>query len=521
MSNDSRGRKKSQFVGQSTISNTDTLDFVTGNTNRKITFGDFKAGLGVTGTIVQQGAVIATPVLNQTGSINNIRNLEDGSGVKASVSAQGGITLDHNFKQDTVGVPILINPTLSQPTIASLEGVDGVTVTADSEHIEIGFSAVQVSTKTVVVNEIGDLPTAVGGVITLLDQTEYLFTNDVDLGTDRLVLSDTTIRGSESTLITLTYSGTGDMITMLNAVCRVSNITLSCASGRLFNWICNTGNHIFRCNDVSFVCDKIGVFDASSGGIIRFTNVSGTVATDGVEFLGDYRSFLWEVSATTMTAGAMFNLGTATFDSFIVDTILATLNGSSSLISGAASSANINAGGIGLVNTMRISGAGTSLSGISVDDALWEFRHNDDIADTRPDGLLSMQGNATDTVIAVAGTPVLVAGTWVVDSTSQMTGTAAGRITYNGGKDAKLPITASLTVEPATGGAVDISAEVAINGTVVANSKRVASASAGNPSSITVPWQTNFSPTDFVEVFVTNEDSTVDVLVSSAVLRIN
>jgi hypothetical protein len=227
------------------------------------------------------------------------------------------------------------------------------------------------------------------------------------------------------------------------------------------------------------------------------------------------------VSATNITGGTLFNFGSATFSSIVLDLILADLGAGTTLISGAASSANINAGGTAIVTRLLTSGAGTILSTITVNDALWNFFHNDDIADTRPDGLLSMQSNATATVIAVAGTPVLVAGTWVVERASQFSGTVAGRLTYNGGKNVTVPITASLTVEPASGGSTDISIEVAVNGTVVSNSKRTGNASAGNPTSITIPWQEVLSTTNFIEIFVANEGGTVNILVSSAILRVN
>jgi hypothetical protein len=374
----------------------------------------------------------------------------------------------------------------------------------------------------VIVSELSDFPAPAAGIITLLASTQYFLTADISLGTNRIVWADSAaISSIESTIISLTYTGTGDMFTFSDTTARINNITLDAPNGRLFNWT-DTTTKIGRFNDVTVLsCDKIGRFNGTSG-ILRFTNFSpATVTTDGLEFLGNFRNLLWEVSAFTISAGAIFNLGTATFDSFIADTILATLNGTSNLVSGAASSANINTGGSGLIKVMRLSGAGTPLSGLTVDDALWEFKQNDDIADTRPDGLLSMQSNATNTVIAAAGTPVLVAGTWVVERGSQFTGTTGGRLTYNGGKDTTVPITASLTVEPASGGAVDISVEVAVNGSVIANSKRTANASSGNPTSITVPWQEVLSPTNFVEVFVSNEATTVDILASSAILRIN
>lgn len=376
--------------------------------------------------------------------------------------------------------------------------------------------------KTVLVSVKADLPTPAAGVITLVADTEYRFLNDVSIGTDRLVLANNTvIKGIDSLNVTITYTGTGDMLTMADTTNRIAFITISCAAGRVFNWSC-TAVKILRVHDVTIsAADKVGVFNGVAG-ILRFTTVSpSVVTTDGLEFQGDFLSLLWEVSAFTISAGAIFNLGTATFSSFIADTILATLNGSSNLISGATGSANINTGGDGLVTAMRVSGAGTPLAGISVDDALWNFFHNDDIQDTRPDGLLSMQGNAVNTVIGTSGVYVLTAGTWVVERSSQTTGTTAGRSTYDGGKDATLPITASLSVEPASGTNKLISVRVAKNGTVITNSTRTALTNTGSPTAITVPWQDNLSTGDFIEVFVTNDTDTIDVLVSSAVLRIN
>jgi len=315
------------------------------------------------------------------------------------------------------------------------------------------------STKTVIISVESDFPTAVAGVITLAADTQYLLVQDITTASRFIMQEDTTITGTESLNITFTYTGTGDMFTGVNVTNRISNIAISCATGRVLNWSTNVFK-IFRMNDVTIVaCDKIALMNSTGGvGVCRFTNVSpAEVTTDGIELTGSWNTFLHEISAATISGGAYFNLGTATFSAFVVDLPLAALASGTNLITGATGSANINAGGIGLVTRALTSGAGIPLNGVTVDDALWNFRNNDDIADTRPDGLLSMQGNATNTVIATQGVPVLVAGVWVVESTSQMTGTTAGSLTYNGGKDAKLPITVSVTIAPVSGGTVAVS----------------------------------------------------------------
>lgn len=91
--NNSRGRKKSNFPASTTIPSGSTFDFVSGNTNFKITIENLIGDLGVTGSIEQAGAVTGVPVLDVDGSVNKIRNLENGGGINIAVSPENGITL--------------------------------------------------------------------------------------------------------------------------------------------------------------------------------------------------------------------------------------------------------------------------------------------------------------------------------------------------------------------------------------------------------------------------------------------
>ena len=390
--------------------------------------------------------------------------------------------------------------------------------------LKVNGILVKEPTKRVLVNFLSDFPSPVSGVITLADDTKYLIGNNVSLGTNELVMGDNcAVSGIESITVTLTYTGTADMFTITNKRARISNLSISCASGRVINFSDNTDT-IFRMNDCSISCAVFGLFNSSgtNGTTARFTTVSPSAITSGgCTITGGWNTWLWEISAVNMSGGTLFNFGTATFDAIALDFILANLGAGTILISGATSSANINTGGTAIVTRMLTSGAGAIFSGVTADDALWDFFHSNKIADTRPDGLLSMQGNVTATVTSVAGTPVLIAGTWVVERVSQFTGTTAGRLTYNGGKDATLPDTGSFTVEPVSGGAVNISIELALNGTVVPNSKRTVNASSGNPASIPCPWQEVLSTGDFIEWFVTNESTGVSILVSSGISRVN
>jgi len=133
-----QGRKKSQFVAKTTVEAGGYFDYVVNGYNYRIAYTDFIGGLGVTGTIVQEGNVSGTPVL-ETVAVGNhkIRNLENGSGVKSNVSAGNGITLSHNFTVDATGSPLMLNTAATSPTFVSLLAGSGITLSAAGNVIAI------------------------------------------------------------------------------------------------------------------------------------------------------------------------------------------------------------------------------------------------------------------------------------------------------------------------------------------------------------------------------------------------
>lgn len=373
----------------------------------------------------------------------------------------------------------------------------------------------------VVINSKGDFPDPVAGVINLAANTQYLIGANVSIGTDRLLLAaNTSVTGSESINVTLTYTGTGDMFTILNVRNRINNLTISCVNGRILNFSDNTDS-IFRMVDVSYTCDKFGLFDSSgtNGTTVRFTNVSGSITTSGCTITGGWNTWLWEVSADTVSGGDFFDFGIATFDEIVLDLILVNLGAGTSLIKGAASSANVNVGGSAIVTRMLTNGAGATLTGVTTDDIRWIFSNNDDIADTSPDALLTLAGNTTETVIGSAGVGVLaVATTWVVDSISKFEGTTAGRATFKGERTVSAPIDISAGLKSATGN-FDAFISVAIDGVIKVSGVPVA-ISSSKPTAASVIFQEKLSEDSFVELFVTNKDSTVNIIVTDAILRV-
>jgi hypothetical protein len=137
----SQGRKKSDFVAKTSVDAGAYIDYFVNGTNYKILYTNFLSGLGVTGTIVSEGDSSGIAVLNVDGTVNKIRNIENGSGIIASVSANGGVKLQQNFTADTTGEPILRNITDDTPDIVSLVAGDGITIARTDNYLTISETA--------------------------------------------------------------------------------------------------------------------------------------------------------------------------------------------------------------------------------------------------------------------------------------------------------------------------------------------------------------------------------------------
>jgi hypothetical protein len=517
-------RKISEFVASTGLPADTYLTLVTGGKNTKIALADFLAALNVTGSIVQDGATTGTPVLDVAGTVNNIRNIEDGPGVLSSVSAENGLTIEHNFGQDTVGVPVLVNPTNAQPFIASLEAGSGIAISGVGNHIEISVSGTPTSVKTVVVNELSDLPAASGGVITLADDTDYLLTNDINIGTDRLAGGNRTIvRGADSSVINLSYTGTGTMFTSVDKTFRFDRIKKTCANGQLLDVSATAPGCVFQMTDMTVdVCDTIGTISGVT--LAQFNNVAwNDIATDGLTISGSNTALYMQDNPVFLNGGTFLDLDSATIDKLTVTNPFATLASGTTFLSGLVDSGNINTGGSGTIINGSFQGLGTPLNNINPDDARWFFLGNDAIQDTRPDGLLSLNGAKTVTISAI-NTPVKIGGVaadWIIERVSQATGNTDGSVTYDGERIATLPMLANITAEVVSGTNKDLTFYIAIDGAVVANSAIKTTVSSGAPKNTTIPWQEALSNAQYVEVWVENNSDATDVLVNTGILRLN
>jgi hypothetical protein len=424
--------------------------------------------------------------------------------------------------QDPVGVPLFLNTTLTQPTIASIEALEGLAVTLVDNHIEIGLSGTPVTTKTVLVNELSDLPTAIGGKIFGADNTDYFLTNDIT-NPDEFICGDSSVfRAVDSSVVTYTYTGSGTAFDCTDGSSKLTKFKLAAPNGEAFNAKSTTGQDLFQMIDMTVSeCDTAGTIETM--GAVQISDVSWEdIKTDGIGFIGTTGVMIVQNNLIVQNAGDFLNLGTAVFSGFNFLNSFSFLAAGTTLLKGAASSANIADGSLGVMTNVRVSGAGDPLSGITSDDTLWNFLLNDEVRDTRTDAMMSLSGNATETTITTINTPVKVdtGDTWVEEGASQFTVDSTGKATYTGGKDVRLPVTIPITAAMASGGTNAVTFYLALNGSVIANS-----GAANDISTIsgrtTIAWQVTLSTDDFLELWAENNDGTVNIIVTDATLRIN
>lgn len=516
MSNVAKDKKKSDFTAQTVVPSGTYFDFVLNGQNYKISASDMIAAFGTTGTISQKGDPTQTPILNIDGTDNQIRNLEDGSGVKASISPNGGALLDHNFQQDSTGAQILKNITAASPEFRSIVAGSGISVAEQNGFIQIAVSGTPVTTKTVIVNEEADFPTPVLGVITLEDDKSYFITNDITTANRFVLGSNTVVEGEDGTLITLTYSGSGTMFTSVDNSNKIRDIICSCTSGTFLDVSCSVGGSIFQILNSRVNCDTIGTVDGVS--TVLFDMVAWAVTTDGITFQNALSLIAFTQNIGTISAGTFVDLGTCTTDGFTFINSQGTLSAGATFLSGAASSANINAGGLATVLNTRALGSGTALNGITTKDTLWEFFGNNGIDDSRTDCLL--YNNGTTVTIAAANTPVQIGATWTEVSVSRFTTAADGTVTYVGKGDS-VTFNATISATVTGTGPHDSTFYWAVNGSTVAASSvpgKLDNADAGNLSLL---WAGDLSTNDTVSVWVENNDNNEDIVITKAVIRID
>lgn len=522
-------QKISSFTVQPLLDDSDLFTLVRNGQNLNVTFASIKADLGVTGSISQTGSPLGTPVLeNVAPNTFKIRNLESGPGVLTELSPQNGIKLSWSVNQDGTGVPITSGLTNNTPVLSSILPGPGIQVTKVGDVITVTATGVALpATQAISINQESDFPAASGGVITLEPNTAYIISNTFATS-NRLVLSSGTTLvsfGKEGPM--LTYTGTGTMLTSVDVSCVINNFHYDCPNGKAHDHSDTTGNNeiINISNSRLESCVDYGDFTSLGFAVIFnsdcFTNTdkgplfSGT----GWKLISINRFALTTLSATYVGV----DLNSAISDVIELDDLIVSGPTGSVGVTGLTNSGNITSGNLATIINCNFPGDITPITNIEpVTDLRWRSIGNDGIGDSRDDSLISIQGNSDVTTIAASDTPVQMAGTWTNVSSSRFVVTLiGGRMTFIGELPMRLPISATVSIKVETGGDKQVSAYIAINGTVVPDTKIITTSSSSKAGTVVLLWQHNFVTNDYVEIFLANEDDGVNLIGQSAVARVD
>lgn len=398
-----------------------------------------------------------------------------------------------------------------------------VAVTSEEKGLEfVDFPGTQ-SGNCIEVYTLSDLPSPVADAITLESFTNYIFKDSLNFGTTRLIAQDGTgIHGTDAANTTLTYTGTGDFITAVNSGVSISQLLFLASGGRLLNWNGGSTQKGLIVRNVRAVAADYVRVDGTDY-IAFFQNQTVLVSNSGFDLHGTCESFRLDTAILNISgAGTVVALNSATFESLIIKGVLSNLVAGATWLSGLVASGNITSSGRGLVENsdINLDNGGTPLANITIDDAKYVFENNINIRDTRKDFLIHFENNLTPTPINTTGVYEKVQGTWLLDNKNDnFTADATGRVTYVGNEDLIIPIDFNVSMAQVTGNNQLMAAKFYVNGLPLTPAMQVSASSSTRPQALSVSWQYTFTTGDYLEIYITNLDSTSDILVNAAIMR--
>lgn len=369
-----------------------------------------------------------------------------------------------------------------------------------------------------------DFPIQDASTITLSSKTIYILNADITTAKNFITLDGAVITGANIYGYKLTYTGTSTMFSGIDVNFIIRDILVDSPNGKLFGYSDTVGGvKSFICNTVQ--CNNTTNFGTFSDMLlVEIDNSNCPNPTQGISFSGTSGTILSINRFALFTSNSGFiGLDLGSSEILIIELSNMLFTGPSGAVgmSGLTNSGNVPAGSLAMLVTSEFLGALTPLQNISVEDSRWSFSANNPIPDTKPDAFLTMTNNTTNTVVAAQNTPVLVAGTWTIERESQFTSTTAGRATYDGEVGITIPMIATITSNTVSGGDKDITFYIYKNGVQIANSGVSMTVSLSTKGNTTIAWQEAISSTNYFEIWLENNDDSVDVLVSDVKFLLN
>lgn len=379
------------------------------------------------------------------------------------------------------------------------------------------LNASTIPSEFVFVSSLSDLPTPITSVITLLDNYTYYIIGEIDLAGNRIVGgANTTILGASSENSILTSTGLGVGIPLITSIYTtpIRNICIKDVDTALsFDGTSNPNDMALDWNGVNFVnVPNVGTIKEASNFIfdkgtlinskgLKFDGTIGTVALNNSLFSGDGLSGDIIKLLSTCTITRRFRVIYSSIVSF-GSTIGVNVDVSASVPSESY-----------ILDTINFSGGGTYLGGVPVADNKTNFLNCKGIINSKEVSLYYMHSNATTTVISSTNAPVKVLGATTSSAITQKFTNTDNRATYIGSITRIFKVTACASCTSGNNNIVGF--YIAKNG-VISTDSEIYTTTSGTGKSENVSIQTliSLSENDYIEIWVENNSSITNVLVS-------
>lgn len=375
----------------------------------------------------------------------------------------------------------------------------------------------------VLVHSASDLPTPVSNVITLAADTVYRVSGTVNIGNDRIIMSDNSVLiGTNQDYDKITSTTTGVLITSSDVSCRLAQLGLTATSSTAFD-VDGTGVESFDIIRCVISCDSIGDFDNVSNVDIFRSSITATTA--GMTFVGAFDEL--ECNHLTITVSATnatcIDLGTATFNNIHFESCeVNNPSGTGYGIDVAASGANLTSGNIGHIINVDFATV-VNASNYAEGANNWVIMASNGVAPSIGKASGYTDGNANaNTFGGGVGVPEVVnfGTSFVAGVQDKFTVTTAGRCTYTGVAKIVVLVVGAARVTMAGGASRVRNLYIAKNGTKIASSISSKSLDGTNEGTYSINGIVSLSNGDYIELFIGAETATTSTTVDTASLNI-
>jgi len=282
------------------------------------------------------------------------------------------------------------------------------------------------------VSSLADLPAAAAGVITLTSGC-YVFTKAIDLLGARInCIGTVCIMGTSSETASITSTGLGSnpiISTTFSLPMRHITIIAGGASSAISAIAANP----------EYALDWQAVNFLSTTTIGTISGYSNVIFTEGAFLSSGGLTFTGSIG-TVAFSDMLFNIAAGTGISFPTGMTISRrirVTNSSFVVAAGATGINASTGAsipndAYILDTVNFSGAGTYITGVTNNDNKARFTSCKGITNSVTLGYKTMINNATATTIGAANTPVKLAGTFTLGSSSQRFSLSTNKLVYDG-----------------------------------------------------------------------------------------